>query len=70
MKYEIGAISSENPLNLTSQYDNDSAFGESLASSTTSLRSVMTKYEFEHGRRYHAYKAGRKQKTRIRHVSG
>ncbi|ERF76119.1 hypothetical protein EPUS_01452 [Endocarpon pusillum Z07020] len=40
------------------EYDNDSAFGESLASSTTSLRSAVTKYEFEHGRRYHAYKAG------------
>lgn len=38
-----------------------STFGgdrESIASSTTSLQSAVTKYTFEHGRRYHAYNAG------------
>ena len=39
----------------------DSAFGDgssTLESTTSSLRSAITKYEFENGRRYHAYKAG------------
>ncbi len=54
----------EHDTDLTSQHDNDSAFGDSLASSTTSLRSAITKYQFEHGRRYHAYRAGRKEETR------
>jgi trans-aconitate methyltransferase len=43
--------------------DQDSTFGDgdssTGASTTTSIRSAITKYEFEHGRRYHAYKAGR-----------
>lgn len=41
-------------------HETDSTFGggDSLASSTVSIRSEITKYHFEHGRRYHAYKAG------------
>ena len=43
-------------------YDHDSTFGDSSSeaggSTTTSIRSAITKYEFEHGRRYHAYKSG------------
>ena len=43
-------------------HDHDSTFGgsrNSLASSSTSLRSAVTRYQFEHGRRYHAYQAGK-----------
>ena len=43
-------------------HDLDSTFGgdrESLASSTTSLYSVVTRYEWQHGRRYHGYNAGK-----------
>jgi hypothetical protein len=43
------------------EYDHDSTFGgdrESLASSSTSLNSEITRYQFEHGRRYHGYRAG------------
>ncbi|KAK0507155.1 hypothetical protein JMJ35_010193 [Cladonia borealis] len=36
----------------------DSTFGE-LASDTTSLKSDVTAYEYENGRRYHAYRSGR-----------
>lgn len=43
-------------------YDLDSTFGdggsEAGGSSTTSIRSAITNYEYEHGRRYHAYKPG------------
>lgn len=42
--------------------DHDSTFGgsrDSLASSSTSLMSSITRYEFENGRRYHAYQAGK-----------
>lgn len=44
------------------QPDHDSTFGgsrASLASSSTSLESAITAYQFEHGRRYHAYQAGK-----------
>jgi len=44
------------------QNDHDSTFGgsrHSLASSSTSLESAITNYQFEHGRRYHAYQAGK-----------
>lgn len=34
------------------------------ASYTTSLASDVTDYKFEHGRRYHAYKAGSEQAIR------
>ena len=43
-------------------HDRDSTFGgdrDSLASSSTSLISGITKYQFENGRRYHAYQAGK-----------
>ena len=43
------------------QHDQDSTFGGdrvSLASSAQSLDSSVTAYQFEHGRRYHAYQAG------------
>lgn len=40
----------------------DSTFGDGSSelggTTTTSIRSAITKYEFENGRRYHAYKAG------------
>ncbi len=39
--------------------DNDSAIGSDLPSSTQSLTSSALDFEFEHGRRYHAYQAGR-----------
>ena len=42
-------------------HEHDSTFGgdrDSLATSSTSLRSAMTRYQYEHGRRYHAYQAG------------
>lgn len=42
-------------------FEHDSTFGgdrESLASSSTSLQSEVTRYQFEHGRRYHGYRAG------------
>ncbi|KAF2092084.1 S-adenosyl-L-methionine-dependent methyltransferase [Saccharata proteae CBS 121410] len=40
-------------------FDADSTFGgDSKASSTTSLRSEVFKYEIYNGRRYHGYKAG------------
>ncbi|KAK4560723.1 hypothetical protein LTR86_005302, partial [Recurvomyces mirabilis] len=41
--------------------EHDSTFGgsrASLASSSTSLQSAVTRYEYEHGRRYHGYQAG------------
>lgn len=41
--------------------DHDSTFGgdrDSLASSSTSLQSAITRYRFYQGRRYHAYQAG------------
>ena len=41
-------------------HQSDSTFGDDgEGSTTTSIKSAITKYEFEHGRRYHAYKAGR-----------
>lgn len=46
---------------LRSPYDKDSACGELLVSSNTSSRSAIAKYDFEHGRRYDAGEAGRKQ---------
>ncbi|GIZ38675.1 hypothetical protein CKM354_000208400 [Cercospora kikuchii] len=42
--------------------DHDSTFGgdrESVASSSTSMSSAVTRYQFENGRRYHAYQAGK-----------
>lgn len=44
------------------EHEHDSTFGgdrESLASSSTSLRSAATKFQFENGRRYHGYQAGK-----------
>jgi hypothetical protein len=39
--------------------DNDSAYGDSIdGSDTTSIKSVITKYRYENGRRYHAYRDG------------
>jgi hypothetical protein len=39
--------------------DRDSAYGESLhASDTASISSAITKYRYENGRRYHAYRDG------------
>ncbi|KFY97518.1 hypothetical protein V500_02038 [Pseudogymnoascus sp. VKM F-4518 (FW-2643)] len=38
--------------------DADSAYGDSVASSSTSLVSSITRYQYENGRRYHAYKQG------------
>jgi hypothetical protein len=39
--------------------DNDSTMGESIASSTCSLSPSVAEYEHQHGRRYHAFRAGR-----------
>lgn len=44
------------------ELEHDSTFGgdrASIASSSTSLLSSVTKYEYENGRRYHAYQAGK-----------
>src|SRR5437660_11042828 len=38
--------------------DSDETLGNELASSTVSLQSSLLKFEFENGRRYHAYKSG------------
>ncbi|KFY98152.1 hypothetical protein V498_01618 [Pseudogymnoascus sp. VKM F-4517 (FW-2822)] len=38
--------------------DADPAYGDSVASSSTSLASSITRYQYENGRRYHAYKQG------------
>ena len=38
--------------------DLDSSYGDSVASDTTSIKSHILNYRFEHGRRYHSYKAG------------
>ncbi|CZR66046.1 uncharacterized protein PAC_15947 [Phialocephala subalpina] len=38
--------------------DHDSAYGESLQSSEASISSEITKFRFENGRRYHAYRDG------------
>jgi ubiquinone/menaquinone biosynthesis C-methylase UbiE len=39
--------------------DNDSSLGVDLRSETQSLGSLLMKFEFENGRRYHAFQAGR-----------
>ena len=39
--------------------DNDSSLGIDLSSETQSLSSLVMKFEFENGRRYHAFQAGR-----------
>jgi hypothetical protein len=43
-----------------SMNDDDSSYGDDgdQASETTSLYSAITKYVYENGRRYHAYRAG------------
>ncbi|KHN99385.1 TAM domain methyltransferase [Metarhizium album ARSEF 1941] len=38
--------------------DDDSTFGEASPSASTSIRSSITRYEWRHGRRYHAYQSG------------
>ena len=38
--------------------ETDSAFGDSVSTASTSLRSSVLKYEWKHGRRYHGYQAG------------
>lgn len=38
--------------------DNDSALGDDKASSTTSLNDSVFNYQYENGRRYHAFRAG------------
>lgn len=38
--------------------DNDSAYAESAQSITTSLKSSITSYKYENGRRYHSFKDG------------
>jgi predicted O-methyltransferase YrrM len=38
--------------------DRDSSYGASIATDTTSIKSDVYNYRYEHGRRYHAYKAG------------
>ncbi|KAI9669165.1 MAG: hypothetical protein M1829_005166 [Trizodia sp. TS-e1964] len=43
---------------IDSNQDSDSAWGGDTESETTSMTSSITKYRFENGRRYHAYKDG------------
>ncbi|KAF2802298.1 S-adenosyl-L-methionine-dependent methyltransferase [Mytilinidion resinicola] len=40
------------------ELDTDSAFGDDAESYTTSLKSSITNYKYENGRRYHAFKDG------------
>ena len=39
--------------------DNDSAIGTDVSSETQTLNSQVTRFEFENGRRYHSFQAGR-----------
>jgi ubiquinone/menaquinone biosynthesis C-methylase UbiE len=38
--------------------DNDSAIGTDVSSETQTLNSLVTRFEFENGRRYHSFQAG------------
>lgn len=38
--------------------DIDSAYGDDTESQTTSLKSSVTQYVYENGRRYHSYRSG------------
>ncbi|KAG5927337.1 hypothetical protein E4U53_002882 [Claviceps sorghi] len=38
--------------------DNDSAYGEEASNASTSIYSSVTRYEWRHNRRYHAYQSG------------
>lgn len=38
--------------------DGDSAYGDAASTATTSIGSSVLQYEWKHGRRYHAYRAG------------
>jgi hypothetical protein len=49
--------------------ENDSAYAESLASSTTSIGSSVLKFREENGRTYHAYKVCFNQTSHIPNVS-
>jgi len=40
-------------------WDHDSTMGDSIQESTASMTSSIARYEHEHGRRYHAYQAGK-----------
>ena len=40
-------------------WETDSSLGTEIASSTASLSSSVLEYEYENGRRYHAYRAGK-----------
>ncbi|KAI9711591.1 MAG: hypothetical protein M1820_002156 [Bogoriella megaspora] len=42
------------PIQVEDEWDSDSAFNEDSQSYTTSLKSSVTRYEYENGRRYHA----------------
>lgn len=44
---------------MANENDADSAYGDSLFSDTTSLNSSVMNYQYENGRRYHSYKAGK-----------
>lgn len=44
---------------MAAESDTDSAYGESIYSETTSLASSVLEYQYENGRRYHSYKAGK-----------
>ncbi|KAI1624378.1 S-adenosyl-L-methionine-dependent methyltransferase [Exophiala viscosa] len=44
---------------MANETDADSAYGDSIFSDTTSLSSSVMNYQYENGRRYHSYKAGK-----------
>ncbi|KAH7311473.1 methyltransferase domain-containing protein [Stachybotrys elegans] len=49
----------DSPLQADPEYDDDdSAFGDQISTFTSSVTSSVLDYPVEHGRRYHAYKAG------------
>ncbi|KIV92325.1 hypothetical protein PV10_06777 [Exophiala mesophila] len=45
--------------NMAPDSDADSAYGDSFFSDTTSLSSSVLEYQYENGRRYHSFKAGK-----------
>ncbi|KAI1910968.1 hypothetical protein LOZ66_001960 [Ophidiomyces ophidiicola] len=55
---ELGPSGQHEHLEVDHSQDNDSAYESSIATDSTSLRSSITNYQYENGRRYHAYHAG------------
>ncbi|KAH0536012.1 hypothetical protein FGG08_007095 [Glutinoglossum americanum] len=56
----VGGGSYQQPLEAdqVAAADDDSSYGDALGSFTTSLKSSVTNYQYENGRRYHAFRSG------------